>query len=419
MWASLRVRNYRLFAGGQFVSLAGTWMQRIAQDWLVLELSQSSPVALGVASALQFTPTMLLSLWGGVLADRYDKRRMLIVALTGMGLSALCLGLLDVTGVVRLWQVYLLCFVLGTFSALEVPVRQAFVSELVGPDQVINAVGLNSMNFNIARTVGPAIAGLLISGVGTGWVFLLNAASFVAVIAGLVAMDPSTLFRLPGVPRERGQLREGLRYVRGQPVLLGLLALVFVVSTLGINFYLTLPLLTRNVFHAGPEAYGWLTSVLAAGSLMGAVVGARRVGRPRLRVVFGAALAFGVFETASGLMPNLAATAVLLVPTGLAALTFTTAANASVQLSVDPSMRGRVMGLYVLLFLGSTPLGAPLLGLLGERFGGRAPTVVGGAASVVAVLLVVVWMRRSSATRLADQMLTENRPCVDEKGRLT
>ncbi|MDQ2707901.1 MAG: MFS transporter [Actinomycetota bacterium] len=419
MWASLRVRNYRLFAGGQFVSLAGTWMQRIAQDWLVLELSQSSPVALGVASALQFTPTMLLSLWGGVLADRYDKRRMLIVALTGMGLSALCLGLLDVTGVVRLWQVYLLCFVLGTFSALEVPVRQAFVSELVGPDQVINAVGLNSMNFNIARTVGPAIAGLLISGVGTGWVFLLNAASFVAVIAGLVAMDPSALFRLPGVPRERGQLREGLRYVRGQPMLLGLLALVFVVSTLGINFYLTLPLLTRNVFHAGPEAYGWLTSVLAAGSLMGAVVGARRVGRPRLRVVFGAALAFGVFETASGLMPNLAATAVLLVPTGLAALTFTTAANASVQLSVDPSMRGRVMGLYVLLFLGSTPLGAPLLGLLGERFGGRAPTVVGGAASVVAVLLVVVWMRRSLATRLADQMLAENRPCVESKGRLT
>jgi MFS family permease len=401
MWSSLRIRNYRLFAGGQAVSLIGTWMQRIAQDWLVLELTDSSPVALGWASALQFGPTIALSLWGGVLADRYDKRRLLIGVLAGMGLCALILGLLDLTGVVALWQVYLLCVVLGVFSALEVPVRQAFVSELVGPDQVINAVGLNSMNFSTARIVGPAVAGLLISGVGTGWVFLLNAASFVAVIAGLLAMDPAKLFRTLGMAREPGQLRAGLRYVRGQPVLLSLLAMVFVVAMLGFNFYLTVPLLVRNVFHAGPEAYGWVTSVLAAGSLLGAVVGARRTGRPRLRVVVGAALAFGVFQTAAGLMPTLVSTAVLLVPTGMAALVFTTAANTSVQLSVDPSMRGRVMGLYVMLFLGSTPIGAPLLGLLGEHFGGRAPTVVGGAGSVVAVLLVAVWMRRVLARSAA------------------
>src|SRR5581483_9376482 len=401
MWSSLRVRNYRLFAGGQVISLAGTWMQRIAQDWLILELSDSSPVALGVATGLQFAPTLLLSLWGGVLADRYDKRRMLVAVQSGMGLCALVLGVLDVSGAVRLWQVYLLCVVLGTFTALEVPVRQAFVSEMVGPDQLANAVGLNSMTFNTARIVGPSIAGVLITAIGTGWVFLLNAASFVAVLAALMSMDPTKLLRSDPVARRRGQLREGLRYVRSRPVLSGLLALVFVVSMFGINFPVTLPLLSRNVFHAGPEAYGLLTTVFAAGSLAGAVVGARRVGRPRLRMVVGSALVFGLCETAAGLMPTLVATGVLLVPTGLAALVFTTAANSSVQLSVEPSMRGRVMGLYFLLFLGSTPLGAPVLGLLGEHYGGRAPTVVGGACSVLAVLVVVVWMRRSLKRRRA------------------
>lgn len=399
MFASLRVRNYRYFAGGQVVSLVGTWMQRIAQDWLVLDLSHGSPVALGVASALQFTPTLLFSLWGGVLADRYDKRRMLLAVQSGMGLCALVLGLLDVTRLVQLWHVYLLCFLLGCCSALDVPTRQSFVSELVGPDQVANAVGLNSMNFNAARIVGPSVAGLLIAGVGTGWVFLINAASFVGVIGGLLAMDPSRLFRGRRVARGRGQLREGLRYVRGQPVLIGVLALVFVVSTFGINFYLTLPLLARNVFGGGPSSYGLLTTVIAVGSLLGASLGARRVGRPRLRTVVGAALAFGVLETVSGLMPTLIATAVVLVPTGFFALAFTTAANASVQLSVLPSMRGRVMGLYMLLFLGGTPLGAPLLGLLGQKLGGRAPTVVGGAASVLAVLVVVLLLRRTLRRR--------------------
>jgi MFS family permease len=395
MFASLRVRNYRYYAGGQVVSLVGTWMQRIAQDWLVLDLSHNSPVALGVASALQFVPTLLLSLWGGVLADRYDKRRMLLMTQTGMGLCALVLGLLDLTDLARLWHVYLLCLLLGIFSSLDVPARQAFASELVGPAQVSNAVGLNSMTFNAARIVGPSVAGVLIAAVGTSWVFLINAASFLAVLLAMLAMDPARLHRTERVPRARGQLRAGLRYVREQPVLVGVLSLVFVVSTLGINFYLTLPLLARNVFHGGPESYGVLTTVLAVGSLAGASVGARRAGRPRLRVVIGAALAFGVLETVAGLMPNLVLTAAVLVPTGFAALAFTTAANSRVQQSVSPSMRGRVMGLYVLLFLGGTPIGAPLLGLLGEHFGGRAPTVVGGAASVLAVLVVAVMLRRT------------------------
>jgi MFS family permease len=394
MFASLRVRNYRYYASGQVVSLVGTWMQRIAQDWLVLDLSHSSPAALGWASALQFAPTLLLSLWGGVLADRYDKRRMLLLTQSGMGVCALVLGLLDVAHLAVLWQVYLLCLLLGVCSALDMPVRQAFASELVGPDQLGNAVGLNSMTFNAARLVGPSVAGLLIAAVGTGWVFLINAASFVAVLVGMLAMDPDALFPSARLPKARGQLIEGLRYVRGRPVLMGVLALVFLVSTLGINFYLTLPLLARIVFHGGPESYGVLTTVLAVGSLVGASRAARRVGRPRLRVVIGAALAFGVLETAVGLMPNVVSAAVLLVPTGFAALVFTTAANSSVQLSVEPSMRGRVMGLYMLLFFGGTPLGAPLLGLLGERFGGRAPTIVGGAAALLAALVILVILRR-------------------------
>jgi MFS family permease len=389
------VRNYRYYAGGQVVSLIGTWMQRIAQDWLVLDLSHNSPVALGVASGLQFAPTMALSLWGGVLADRYDKRRMLMLTQSGMGVCALALGLLDLTDLARLWHVYLLCLLLGCFSALDTPARQAFASELVGPGQVTNAVGLNSMTFNTARIVGPSVAGLLIAGVGTAWVFLINAASFVAVLAGMAAMDPARLFRSTRVPRARGQLREGLRYVRGQPVLICVLALVGVVSTVGLNFYLTLPLMARMVFRGGPELYGVLTAVVAVGSLLGAGVAARRTERPRLRVVVSSALAFGVLETVVGVMPTPVWTAVVLLPTGLAALLFVTAANASVQLSVPPELRGRVMGLYMMLFLGGTPVGAPLLGWLGQVWGGRAPTVVGGAASVVAVLILLVPLRRA------------------------
>ncbi len=399
-FASLHVRNYRLYAVGQIVSLAGTWMQRVAQDWLVLDLSRGSATALGIAAALQFTPTLVLSLWGGVLADRIDKRRALIVLQTAMGLCALVLGIAVVTGFVALWQVYLLCFLLGCFSALDVPVRQAFVPELVGVEHVGNAVALNSLTFNLARIVGPSVAGVLIAVTGTGWVFLINAASFAAVIAGLALMDPGRLHRADPVPRGPGQLREGLRYVRGRPDLVAVLVLVFLVSTFGINFYLTLALMARNVFGLGADAYGLLTTLLAVGSVAGAVLAARRLRRPRLRLVTGAALVFGLLVTAAGLMPNYLLTGVVMVPLGFAALTFTTAANSAVQLSVEPAMRGRVMGLYILLFLGGTPVGAPLLGLLAEAYGGRAPLVLGGVVTVVSVLVVaVVLARRAGGTR--------------------
>ena len=397
-FASLRVPNYRLYASGQIVSLVGTWMQRIAQDWLVLDLTGGNATALGIAAALQFTPILLLSLWGGVLADRVDKRRMLIAVQIGMGLCALVLGVAAVAGVVALWHVYLLCALLGCLSALDVPVRQSFVAEMVGSAQVGNAVALNSLTFNLARIVGPAVAGVLIVAVGSGWVFLINAASFAAVVAGLLLMDPARLIRGERVPRRPGQLREGLRYVRGRPDLTAVLALVFLVSTFGINFYLTLAVLARNVFGLGAQAYGLFTTLLAVGSVVGATVAARRTGRPRLRLVVGSALVFGVLVTVSGLMPTFALTGVVLVPLGAAALTFTTSANAAVQLAVEPSMRGRVMGLYILLFLGGTPVGAPLLGLLAERLGGRAPLVLGGVVTVVSVLVVVAVLARRAGT---------------------
>lgn len=393
VFAALRVRNYRLFASGQVVSLVGTWMQRVAQDWLVLELSGGSPVALGVAAALQFGPTLLLSLWGGSIADRYDKRRLLMGLQVAMGACALVLGLLDVTGLVTIAQVYVLCVLLGCFSALDGPVRQSFAGEMVGSGALANAVALNSMTFNTARVLGPAVGGLLIAGVGTGWVFLVNAVTFVAVLIGLQRMRPAEMFAYARAPREPGAIRAGLREVRRHPDVVLLLVLVFFVSTLGINFFVTLAIVARNVFGRGAESYGLLTSALAVGCLLGAFAAARRVGRPRLRTVVVAAVVFGVCEVAAGLMPSYPLVALLLVPTGAAQLLFTSAANAAVQLGVDEQVRGRVMGLWMVVLLGGTPLGGPALGWLAEELGGRAPLVLGGAASVVAALVVAgVWL---------------------------
>jgi MFS family permease len=398
VFASLRVRNYRLFAAGQVVSLVGTWMQRVAQDWLVLNLSGGSPVALGVAAALQFGPTLLLSVFGGAFADRYDKRHLLIALQVGMGACALTLGLLDTTGTATLPMVYVLCFLLGCFSAVDAPVRQSFAGEMVGPGALQNAVALNSMTFNTARIVGPAVAGLMIAAVGTGWVFLVNAATFVAVVTGLALMRPADMFAYEKRPgRALGAVLEGLREVRRRPDLIVLLTVVFFVSTVGINFFMTLAITARNVFGRGAESYGLLTSALAVGCLAGTFVAARRVGRPRLRTVLLAGLFFGVAELFTGVMPTYALTALLLVPTGLGQLVFTTAANAAVQLGVDESMRGRVMGLYMLVLLGGTPVGGPVLGWLAEVLGGRAPLVIGGVATVATVVVaagLLAWQAR-------------------------
>jgi MFS family permease len=399
MFRSLRVRNYRIFASGQVVSLTGTWMQRVAQDWLVLELSNSG-TALGIVTALQFGPTLLFSLWGGVLADRYDKRRILLAAQTLMATFALVLGLLDVTGVVTLWHVYLLAGLLGVASAIEVPVRQSFVVEMVGPDDLPNAVGLNSATFNTARIVGPAVAGVMITAVGTGWVFLANSALTLAVITGLLVMRTGELLRSPPVARARGQFREGLRYVRERSELLLPMLLVAVVGTFGLNFQITMALMAKDEFGRGAAAYGLLSTMLAVGSLAGALLSTRRTGRPRQRFLVASACGFGLVEVAVGLMPTYAAVAIALVPAGAVALAFTIAANASVQLTAEPTMRGRVMALYLLCFMGGTPLGAPTIGALADAFGPRAGLIAGGAACAAAAVGLGLLLARRRGFRV-------------------
>jgi MFS family permease len=402
MFGSLRVRNYRLFASGQVVSNIGTWMQRIAQDWLVLTLTGNDPVALGIAAALQFLPTLMFTLWAGVLADRMDKRKLLIFVQSGMAGCALVLGVLDVTGLVQLWQVYLLCFALGVFTAADMPVRQSFVAEMVGRAQLTNAVALNSTTFNLARVVGPAVAGLMIVWVGTGWVFLVNAISTGAVIAQLLRMNPAELHRGNPVPRGRGQLREALRYVRGRPDLLSVLVLVFCVSTFAFTFFTTLAIAAATVFHRQADAYGLLSTLLAVGSLTGALLAARRStrGKPGLYLLVGSAVAFGVLEVVAGLMPTYLTFGIALIPVGVAMMTFMTTANSTMQLSVLPEMRGRVMALYMLVFIGGNPIGGPMTGWLAAEFGGRSPFIVGGAIAALsagACGIVLIRRRRAAA----------------------
>jgi MFS family permease len=387
-FSSLRNRNYRLYIGGALISNTGTWMQRVAQDWLVLQLTHGSGVALGITTGLQFLPMLLVTPLAGVLVDRVPKLRLLVLTQAFLGLMALILGLLDVTGVLNVWWVYLLALLLGLGGAIDTPTRQAFVVEMVGRADLANAVGLNSASFNAARIVGPAAAGVLIEWIGTGPVFLVNGASFLAVIAGLLLMDQS-LLRTP-VPAERapGQLREGLRYIRKRRDLVLVLVVVGAVGTFGFNFQMTTALMATHVFHRGAGSFGLLSSIMAVGSLSGALFAARRP-RPTLRLVAGAAAVFGVLEVVAGFMPTYLAFALLLIPIGVSALTVMTAANATMQLSVEPQFRGRVMAWYMAVFLGGTPFGAPLIGWIGEAFGARWTLFVGGALSALAGLVVL------------------------------
>jgi MFS family permease len=389
MFRSLRTRNYRLFAAGQVVSNTGTWMQRVAQDWLVLELAHGyGAAALGITTGLQFLPMLLFGLWGGVIADRYSKRTVLMITQVSMGLLALILGVLAITGTAQVWHVYVLAFGLGLATVVDNPTRQSFVVEMVGKRDLPNAIALNSATFNGARLLGPAVAGVLIAAIGTGPVFLVNAASFGAVLLGLYAMRESELHVSAPVARAKGQLREGLRYVRGRRDLMLVLVLVGFVATFGMNFQITTALVARDVFHSGASSFGLASSMLAVGALTGALLAARRAARPRFRLLLISVLVFGAMEAATGLMPTYWMFLVLLVPTGIAMMTFTTAANATMQLGVAPEMRGRVMGLYMFVFLGTNPLGAPTIGWLAQHFGPRMTIVMGGGAAMLVALVV-------------------------------
>lgn len=398
-FSSLRIRNYRLFATGAIVSNTGTWMSRITQDWLVLSLTGSS-AAVGITTALQFLPMLLFGLYGGVIADRYPKRRMLFFTQGALGLCGLALAVLTLSGQVQVWHVYLIAFLLGMVTVVDNPTRQTFVSEMVGPDQVRNAVSLNSANFHSARLIGPAVAGVLISTVGSGWAFLINGLAFLAPITGLLLMRTSELHKVERVPRGKGQLREGLHYVASRPELIWPIVLIGFVGTFGFNFPIWLTAFADEVYHAGAGTYGFLNTLMAVGSVAGALLTARR-GSVRLRILVGAALLFGVLEIAAALSPSYWLFALLMIPTGMAALTVNTTANASVQMATDPAMRGRVMSLFMMVFVGGTPLGAPIVGWITDTFGARIGFAFGGLISLLAAAVVGLILARVGGLRLS------------------
>jgi MFS family permease len=395
---SLSIRNYRLYASGAVVSNVGTWMQRVAQDWLVLQLTANSGTALGITTGLQFLPILLLSPYAGLIADRFPKRRLLQVTQLMLAGPALVLGVLAVTGVAQTWHVYLLAFAFGIGSAFDAPARQSFVSEIVGPDDLTNAVGLNSASFNLARMIGPALAGLLIAALGsgvsaTGAVILVNAVSYGAVIYSLQRMRERDLTPAVREERHKGMIRDGVRYTLERPDLMLVLTIVFFAGTFGLNFQLTSALMATEVFHKGAGEYGLLGTTLAIGSLSGALLAARR-GRIRHRLVILAAVAFGVAEIVAGVLPSYLTFALWTPVLGLASLTMITSANATFQMSVAPAMRGRVMALYMMVFMGGTPLGAPIVGWVGQTFGARWTLVGGGAVTLLGTALAVLVFSR-------------------------
>ncbi|AZM91180.1 MFS transporter [Streptomyces sp. W1SF4] len=387
-FGSLSVRNFRLFFLGQLLSVTCTWMMVIAQDWLVLELSGDSGTALGVVTALQFTPVLLLTLYGGRLADRHSKRRILILANLTSGTLALALGLWVVRGDVRLWHIWLFALLLGAVNSVEAPTRIAFVGEMVGNELLPNASALSGAYFNAARVAGPAAAGLLIARLGVGPVILLNACSYLAAVAGLALMRPAELHGPPSRPAGASVV-DGLRYVSRRADLILPLSLVGVLGLAGFNFQLTLPLLAKTEFRTGSAAFGLLSSSLAAGSLLAAFATTARRERPTAAVVTGSALAFGAAEALTGLAPTLPTAAFCLALTGFAMMYFAQAANHRVQLGSDPAYRGRVMALFTLIFMGTTPLGALLTGWLSDHWGPRWSLSTGGLISLTAAALAL------------------------------
>jgi MFS family permease len=388
---SLGIYNFRLFFIGAFVSNVGTWMQRTAQDWIVLtKLTNHDAAAVGITLALQFGPVLLLMPIAGLVADRFNRRHMLFITQSLMGILGLGLGLIVVTNVATLGEVYAFAFALGVVSAIDAPVRQTFVSEIVDEKQIPNAVALNSASFNSARLVGPGVAGVLIAVIGSGWVFLINAASFAATLLALALMHKAELRDANRPPRKRGQIREGWRYVGSRPDIVVVLIMMSLVGTFGMNF----PIFTSTMalaFHQGANGYGLLSSVMAIGSVLGALAAARRE-KPRIVVIGLAALGFGLSMLASAIMPSYWSFAVVLIVVGLSALTMMTSANAYVQTTTAPHMRGRVMALYMAIFAGTTPLGAPLVGWIANVAGPRWAIGVGAVSGLAAAAVALAWM---------------------------
>ncbi|MDQ6606591.1 MAG: MFS transporter [Actinomycetota bacterium] len=394
-FAALAVPNFRRYYSGQAISLIGTWMQMTAQAWLVLTLTHSS-TALGVIVALQTIPVLFLAPYGGVIADRVDKRRLMIALQTAMGFQALILGLLTVTGAVRVWEIGVLAALLGVNNAFENPSRQSFMLEMVGPEYLRNAVSLNSVLVNVARAIGPAVAGLLIAGVGDGVCFLVNAGSFAAVVASLATMDRTKLNPTEPSPRERGQLAAGLRYVRRTPGLAVPLVMMGVVGCLTYEFQVSLPVMASRGLHVGASGFGFMTAAMGVGAVGGGLVMAAR-GKTGLRVLVLGASAFGAAMTLATFAPNLGTELIALALVGAASIAFMSAGNSTLQLGSEPEMRGRVMSLWFVAFQGSTPIGGPLVGWVMAAGGARAGLGLGAATCIIAAAAGWLWLRRSYA----------------------
>ncbi|MFA5257144.1 MAG: MFS transporter [Opitutales bacterium] len=396
---SLDTYNYRVWASGAIVSNVGSWMQRTAQDWLVLtQLTDNNATAVGIVIALQFGPRMLLLPFTGFAADYMDRRKLLIATQSAMGVLALGLGLLTVSGLVQLWEVYVFAFLLGCATALDAPARQTFVSELVEETQLANAVALNSTSFNAARMIGPAVAGILIATVGTGWVFIINAASFAAVLGSLNLLRVGELYKGARAVKARGSIGDGFRYVWKRPDMKVIMLMVFIVGTLGMNFPIFISTMSVSVFHAGPGEYGILTSTMAIGSVAGALLSAGRE-RPNIALMTIGATLFGTGFLLASVMPNYWLFGITLILIGVAVQTLTTAANSIIQLSTEPAMRGRVMAIFMAVALGGAPLGAPIVGWLADKFGPRWALCIGAAAGFASALVGLRYMARTRRMR--------------------
>jgi MFS family permease len=405
VFRSLRSFNYRVWTAGAFVSNIGTWVQRTAQDWLVLTvLTHHSASAVGIVMALQFGPQFLFLPWTGFAADHFNQRKLLIATQATMGVLALALGLLTVIGVVQLWHVYIFAFLFGSAAAFDAPVRQTFVAELVGDADLANAVALNSTSFNGARMIGPAVSGIIIATVGTGWAFLINGASFIAVLISLSLLHVAALHPRPRALRTRGSFTDGFRYVWGRPDLKAILIMLFVVGTFGLNFPIFISTMAVRVFHADARGYGLLSSAMAIGTMSGALFNARR-DKLRFETLLGAAAIFGIGCTLAAIAPDYWLFAAALVLTGVAALIFTNTTNSLMQLSTEPAMRGRVMALRIGVTLGGTPIGAPIVGWIADHLGPRWALGVGAASGFAAALiagyaLIVGVQRREMPTNV-------------------
>jgi len=407
VFRSLRGFNYRVWAAGAFVSNVGTWVQRTAQNWLVFtQLTDHDASAVGLVMALQFGPQLLLLPWTGFAADHFNQRKLLFATQATMGGLAVALGLLTVTGVVQLWHVYVFAFLFGGAAAFDAPVRQTFVAELVGDADLHNAVSLNSTSFNAARMIGPAVSGMVIAAIGTGWAFLINGASFVAVLSSLACLRRSELRPNARSARAKGSFTEGFRYVWGRPDLMMILAILFLIGTFGLNFSIFISTMAVGVFHADARGYGLLSSIMAIGTVAGALLGARRE-KPRFSLLLIGAAMFGLGCASAALAPNYWAFAGALVVIGAAALTLTNTTNSLMQLSTAPAMRGRVMALRVGVALGGTPIGAPIVGWVADAFGPRWALGVGAASGFAAAALAIRFLvsksRWTQAPANADQ----------------